>query len=45
MDPDSIVEDTEWTSFFPQTDRQTDELTDNVKLVYPLSTSLKQGVQ
>ena len=31
MDPTSIVEDTEWTRFCPQTDRQTDEL----KPVYP----------
>ena len=36
MDPMSIVEDTERTRFCPQTD--------TVKPVYPLSTSLKQGV-
>ena len=43
MDPVSIVEDTKWTQFHPQTDGQTDGGMDKVKPVYPLSTSLKQG--
>ena len=35
IDPTSIVEDTEWTRFCPQTDRRTDRQTDKVKPVYP----------
>ena len=35
MDPAIIVEDTERTWFCPQTDRQTDRRTDDVKPVYP----------
>ena len=41
MDPASIVEDTEWTPFCPQTDGQTDgrmdRQMDKVKPVYPLN--------
>ena len=40
MNPASIVEETERTRFCPQTQRRRDK----VKPVYPLSTSLKQGV-
>ena len=36
MDPTSIIEDTEWARFCPQTDK--------VKPVYPLLISLKRGV-
>ena len=43
MDPVNIVEDTEQTQFRPQTDGLTDGRTDDVKPVYPLSTSLKGG--
>ena len=40
MDPASIVEDTEWTRFCPQTDGETDRRTDKVKSVYPTSLSV-----
>ena len=43
MDTVSIVEDTEWTRFCPQTNGQMDRRTDKVKPVYPLSTSLSVG--
>ena len=39
MDLASIVQDTEWTRFRPQTEGQTDK----VKPVYSLSTLLNQG--
>ena len=42
MDPTSIVEDTEQTRFWPQTDRQMDGHTGKVKPVYPSSTSLSR---
>ena len=53
MDPGSIVEDTKWTRFHSQTDKQmdgwtdgrTDRRTDHVKPVYHLSTLLKQAVK
>ena len=38
MDPTSILEDTEWTWFFPQKDRRT-----RWNQYTPLSTSLKRG--
>ena len=41
--PASIVEDTERTRFFPQTDRRMDGQTGMVKPVYPSSTSLMAG--
>ena len=47
MDPMSILEDTERTRFYPQTDRRTDGRTDRRTRWYqytPLSTSLKLGV-
>ena len=40
MDPASIIGDTEWTRFCPQTDGETDRRTDKVKSVYPTSLSV-----
>ena len=40
MDPASIVEDTEWTPFCPQTDGQMDK----VKPVYPLQLRWAGGI-
>ena len=40
MDPASIVGDTEWTRFCPQTDGETERRTDKVKSVYPTSLSV-----
>ena len=39
----SVVEDTEQTPFCPQMDRRTNGQKDNVKPVYPPSTSLSGG--
>ena len=45
MDPTSIVEDTERTRFFPQTDRRTDGQTDKVKPVYtPFNLVEAEGI-
>ena len=47
MDLASIVEDTDWTRFHPQTDRQPDRWTnwqtDKVKPVYPAFNFVEEG--
>ena len=43
MDSTSIVEDTERTRFCPQTDRQTDKRTDDVKPAYPPFNFVEAG--
>ena len=43
MDPASIVEDTEWTRFFPQMDIQTDGWANNVEAVYPTFNFVEAG--
>ena len=43
MGPMSIVEDTEWTRFCPQTDRRTDGQTDKVIPVYPPINFVEAG--
>ena len=44
MNPASIVEVTEQTWFYPQTDGQTDEQTDDVKPVYSPFNFVEAGV-
>ena len=44
IDPTSIVEDTEWTRFCPQTDSRTDGQTDKVKPVYPPFNFVEVGL-